>query len=179
MWRDGDTPQRKYEKFLNTMSQKQGVILISELGQEQFICSQSFLSYPMTRLANFPVSENLKSPCFSLGERKRLLSFSLCTTPTKYTSRNIIFSLLASTGEGLIINVFGSPFCSQTFPQQVWKRTKWSHLYQKSIRSFTAWNPWFHKMGQCWRKVSFLGIKIGNLLSGISPASHIITSMTN
>lgn len=44
------------KKIQNTMSEKQGVILISELGQEQFICSQSFLSYPMTSLAYFPVS---------------------------------------------------------------------------------------------------------------------------
>lgn len=38
------------------MNEKKDVILISELEQEQFICSQSFLSYPMTRLANFPIS---------------------------------------------------------------------------------------------------------------------------
>lgn len=47
--------KKKKEKFQNTVSEEQGVILISELGQEQFICSQSFLSYPVTRLANFPL----------------------------------------------------------------------------------------------------------------------------
>lgn len=162
---------KKYEKFQNTMSEKQGVILISELGQEFYLLTVLPLFTP------WPDWQLLLSQC--LGEWKMVLSFSLCTTPTKNISRKVIFPLLVSAGEDHTINVFCSPSHSQAFPQQEWRPANWSHFYKKSIRSFTTQKPWFHKMGQCWRKVSFLGIKIGNLLSGIPPASHIITSMTN